>query len=132
MAAVPGGALRRKEQGVPAAADAGGDVHPGGESPAAAGTRREEAGLTHLSQAGEHALEDLHPVERLLRLQCQDAYTPIADALWRADSAGHAFRLLEELAAAELAGWLAGDGRGYFDNDRDKERRGQRTELVRG
>ena len=104
------------------------------ESPAAAGTSRsQEAGLTPPSQAGEHALEDLHPVERLLRLQCQDAYTPIADALWRAESAGHAFRLLEDLAAAELASWLGGDGRGFFDNEqRDKEQRGRRTELVRG
>jgi hypothetical protein len=55
-------------------------------------------------EAGE-AMEDLCPLERLLRCEAEASHGPMAEALWDAASDADAAVALEALAAAQLVGW---------------------------
>lgn len=54
---------------------------------------------------GEHSLEDLSPLERLLRCDNEEAHVHIANALWHSTSDDDAVRLLGLTATEHLEEW---------------------------
>lgn len=78
-------------------------------------------GEHRLHRAGGETVDELPPLERLLRCENAAAHTPIADALWGAASDADAEAALLRLAAEGLAGWeeelRAGSDRGSGRDD---------------
>ncbi len=64
-------------------------------------TRWDSIACTELGET----VEELDPLERLLRCENEAAFTPIADAIWEAGSDADAEAALRRLAADSLAGW---------------------------
>lgn len=60
-------------------------------------------------------LEELSPLERLLRCEHEDAHVAMANALWRSPSHEDAAAALEELAGSQLEGWEASTGSRELD-----------------
>ena len=64
-------------------------------------TRWESIACTELGET----VDELDPLERLLRCENEAAFGPIAESLWEAGSDGDAEAALRRLAAGSLAAW---------------------------